>query len=101
MKNESRGNNMDSVQGTVRHVAVKTEEMDDPRIHKMYDPRIQMMYREDSPEDREDSTESPEDSSSESSSDEYEELIREFPEITAVVEEERERRKKGDTLRSN
>ena len=43
---ESRGCNMDSVPGFVRHVAAKSEEIDDPRIHKMYDPRIQRMYRE-------------------------------------------------------
>ena len=101
-EDESRGSNMDSVPGIVRHVAVKTEEVGDPRIRKMYGPRIQMMYRGGWSEEREESTDSSEDSSSVSSSDDYEELIKEFPEITEVAEEERkgkERRRVEKQLR--
>ena len=52
---EPRGSNMDRVPGIVRKVAVKSEEVDDPRIHKMYDPRIQRMHREDLSEEGEES----------------------------------------------
>ena len=97
-EDEPRGSNMESVQGTLRHGAVKTEERNDPRIHMMYDPRIHMMYREDLSEDQEDSygdqEDSSEDSISESSSDDYEELIRGFPEITEVIEEERKEKER-------
>ena len=74
-------------------MAVKTEEMDGPRIHMVYDTRIQMMYREDLSEERE-REDSSEDSSSESSSGDYEELASEFADIMAEVEEQRKEKEK-------
>ena len=66
-----RGSNMERVTGFGRRVAVKSEvkseEIDDPRTHKMYGPKIQRMRREDLPENGDDSTEESTDSSEESS----------------------------------
>ena len=100
---ESRGSNMESVPGFGRRAAVKSEEIDDSRIRKMYDPEIQRMYREGLPENRDDSTDESTDSSGESSCERcmeaYEELIREFPEMMEVVEEERKEREREETHR--
>ena len=90
---EPRGSNMGSVPGFVRRVAAKSEEIDDPRLHKMYGPRIQRVYREGLSENREDSTDSSDESISERRRGDYEELIREFPEAMELVEEERKERK--------
>ena len=102
-----RGSNMERVTGFGRRVAVKSEgkseEIDDPRIHKMYGPKIQRMYREGLSENRGDSTDELTDSSEESRCEEsmeaYEELVREFPELMGVVEEERKERERGHTER--
>ena len=74
-----RGSNIDSVQGA-KHLAIKTEERDDPRIH--------MMYRET------ELSEGSSDSSSESSSDVFEESASDFPEIMAEIEEQRKEKEK-------
>ena len=83
---------MDGVQGTLRHVAVKTEEGNDPRIHMMFDPRIHMVRNQE--ESSGDDSDSSDDSSGESTDGDYERLILECPDLMASVEAERKEKER-------